>query len=93
MNGGALSTKASVQQAVSTILTERLGLELPAEDADLFERGILDSLTFVDLLLHLERELGVKCSLEEVELDNFQSIGRIIDFILAQRGVRTEAAA
>ena len=75
------SGMAVVTARVVSIFTTNLGLPAPAIDADLFDTGVLDSVTFVDLLLHLEREFGIKCPLEELELDNFRSIGRIVNFI------------
>jgi methoxymalonate biosynthesis acyl carrier protein len=50
-------------------------------DTDLFETAVLDSMVFVDLLLHLEREFGVTVALEDIEFDHFRSIERIAEFV------------
>jgi acyl carrier protein len=68
-------------RAFSTVLH----VEVPSIDADLFETGVLDSLAFVELLLHLEREFGVTPSSDELQFENFKSIARIAEFVTARR--------
>ncbi len=67
------------------LFAERLHLAVPSTEIDLFETGVLDSMTFVELLAHLESEFGVSVSLEDLELDNFRSIGRIAVFVATRR--------
>ena len=55
-------------------------------DTDLFETGVLDSLKFVELLVQLEQQFGTRVSLDDLELDNFRSIGQIAHFIVGRRG-------
>jgi methoxymalonate biosynthesis acyl carrier protein len=83
---------AAVQQRIATIFEASVNLQVPAVESDLFDTGVLDSVTFVDLLLHLEREFGVKCSLEDLDLENFRSIGRIADFICSSGAAKGCAA-
>jgi methoxymalonate biosynthesis acyl carrier protein len=66
-----------------------LNLEVPSEDTDLFESGLLDSLMFVELLLHVEEQMGVTVTLENLEPDNFRSIKCIASFVLANQQLRT----
>ncbi|MGH2566809.1 MAG: acyl carrier protein [Bacteroidota bacterium] len=66
---------------ISKIFSEKLNLEVPSFDTDLIGEGVLDSLMFVEFLLHLEQRFGVKISLEELEIDNFRSINAIAGFI------------
>lgn len=68
---------------------EQLNLEVPSEDTDLFESGLLDSLTFVELLVQVEEQLGVTVTLDSLEPDNFRSIRRIASFVLAHQQLRT----
>lgn len=82
---------AYLQERIGKIFGTKLNLVVPSVDTDLFDTGGLDSLTFVELLLELEREYGVKVDLEDLELGNFQSIAKIAGFI-AQRLGRTEMA-
>lgn len=64
------------------IFRDRLHLDVPSRDTDLFETAVLDSLSLVALLLHLENEFGVKISLADLDLDHFQSIARLAKFVV-----------
>jgi acyl carrier protein len=63
------------------ILNDRLQVESPAADEDLFQAGILDSLSFVDMLLGLEEEFSLRVALDQVDLNDFRSVSRICDYI------------
>ena len=71
----------SVEQKIRKILDDRLQIEPPASDQDLFQEGILDSLSFVDMLVALEGEFSITIALDKVDLDDFRSISRICDYI------------
>lgn len=62
---------------VSAIFSEHLNLRVPGRDTDLFDEGILDSLGFVDLLLHLEREFDLRVTSDQLDFDAFRTIRRI----------------
>lgn len=66
---------------IARVFATKLHVEAPSVDTDLVEAGVLDSMAFVELLLSLEDEFGVKVSLDELELDNFRSIARIAEFV------------
>lgn len=63
------------------LFSERLQVDVPAPDTDLFETGILDSLRFVELLAALEETFGIQVSVEELEIDDFRSVARIAHFL------------
>lgn len=79
---------AAIARRIAQIFEENLKVEVPSADTDLFETGALDSLSFVDLLLEIEREYGIKVSLERLELDTFRSIGRIAAFLAQALGAK-----
>ena len=81
-----MSDPATVQRRIATWFVESLHLEIPSPETDLLETGVLDSLGFVELVLHLEKEFGVKITLEQVEIDNFRSVERIAAFLLNGSG-------
>ncbi len=78
---------------ITRFFAERLNVSVPSVDADLFETGILDSLTFVDLVLYLEQEFGLKIGAEELELENFRSVEKIAAFAAARAGLQKAGAA
>ena len=72
---------AEVVGVVTRILRESLYVEVDDPDVDLIASGLLDSLALVELLLELERTLGRKLQLEELEVDDFRSVARIARFV------------
>lgn len=76
-----------LRDRIAGIFSEKLHIEVASVETDLMQSGLLDSLALVELLFHLEQELGIKISLETLELENFRSIARIAEFIAARDGV------
>jgi|SRR5579864_6715631 len=81
-----------LQHRVMRLFEDKLGIEVPSADTDLFGSGVLDSLAFVNLLLNIESEFGITVTLETVELENFQSVTAITAFILAHSPELCDAA-
>lgn len=77
---------SQLQVQITRFFGEELNVEVPFPDTDLVEAGILDSLTFVNLLVHLEQEFGMEVSLDDLDIDNFCSIAKIADFVMRQAG-------
>jgi len=71
----------SIEERVQTILNQRLQVDPPDPNEDLFQAGILDSLSFVDMLLALEEEFSIHVALDQVDLDDFRSVSRICNYI------------
>ncbi|MDB5173068.1 MAG: hypothetical protein JWO87_2058 [Phycisphaerales bacterium] len=88
MNEYTPPLEPEVQARIEGILRSRMHLNPPQPQSDLFAAGIIDSLTFIDLLLHLEREFAMKFSLDDLELDHFRSIDHIARLVQS-RGDRT----
>ena len=80
-----------LQGRIARLFADRLNLEIPSADTDLFETGALDSMGFVELLAQLEREFRVEVALGDIEMDNFRSIARIADFVAARLRVQETA--
>ncbi len=74
---------------ITAIFEGRLGILVPAADADLFSTGSLDSLSFINLLLHLESEFNVSIPLEKLDLEQFSTVNRIAAFIADAQGETT----
>jgi len=76
-----MDTYTPLQSRLLKFFLERVHIEVPSVNTDLFETGALDSLAFVDLLLYMEQEFGITVSLEEVEFDTFRSVEKIAEFL------------
>jgi acyl carrier protein len=78
-----------LERRIQTIISERLRIEIPAIEDDLFENGILDSLSFVDVLVALEEEFSTQIPLDRINLDEFRCIAKIAVY-LSQNKSRNE---
>jgi len=56
----------------------------------LFSSGLIDSFSMVELVLFIEMSCGIKMKPSEVNLDNIDSIERIIAFAAARGNGSTE---
>lgn len=74
----------NVRDEVKRIFSEVMQIEVPAPDTDLLETGRLDSLGFVDLVLHVETRFGVVVDLETVDFDDFRSTNAIAAYVEAR---------
>ena len=72
---------SALEARIRQIFRDKLKVDVPCVDTDLFETAALDSMMFVELLVHLEREFGVAVTLEDIEFDHFKSIERIAEFV------------
>jgi acyl carrier protein len=74
------------------LFAEKLHIDVPSPDTDLIETGLLDSLRLVELLLHIESELGSHIALEEVDLDDLRSTRRMAGLIDGRLHARESVA-
>ncbi len=88
-----MADRASVEQRLAGLLEKHVKVSVPSSETDLFESGVLDSLAFVDLLLGLEQEFGIKTAIDELDIDTFRSIARIAEFVMRRNGGGTRTAA
>ena len=64
-------------------LSTNMGVDTGEIDDDtlLFSSMLLDSFSMIDLIMFIEKEANIKVKPTEVNLDNIDSIGRILRFI------------
>ena len=81
----------ALYEQIGTFFSERLNLTVVSPAQDLFETGVLDSMAFVDLVLHLEQQFDIRISTDELEPDNFRSVAKIAGFVAAHNGLKRTA--
>jgi acyl carrier protein len=74
-------TATALQDRIGNVFVQNLHMQPPPADADLIASGTIDSLSFVELLAHLEQEFSIRIPLDNLDLDQFRSIARIAEFI------------
>jgi len=78
-------SRPELSTQLTALFLEKLNLEIPSTKQDLIESGLMDSMTLVDLLLHLEQQFDLRISADTLELESFRSIESIAAFIDKQR--------
>lgn len=81
-----MQTLNGVERQLLTLVSKRMNVEIRSAEIDLIETGIMDSLALVDLLLGIEGEFGVRIPLEELEIDDLRSVGRLAQVIVREKG-------
>jgi acyl carrier protein len=79
-----MQATATIVRDLSALFRDKLFIELPAADTDLLDSGLLDSLQLVQLLLHVEQDLGYRIPLDEIDLDDLRSLERLARVIAAR---------
>lgn len=68
---------------VRALLADVLNVDAPANDTDLVDTGVLDSLALVSLILELENAFDITVSYDDLEIDAFRTVNSIGAFVSA----------
>lgn len=71
-----------VEHRLEHLFRHRLQLEVPTSRTDIVDSGLLDSVAFVNLIVGIEREFGLRVPVEEIELDDFRTIAGIAAYLV-----------
>lgn len=77
-----IEQEEQVRQCIAAIIEQQLHLPLPPHEADLFEAGWLDSLSFVSLLMQLEASFGLQIAMRDLEFERFRTIAGIATYVM-----------
>ena len=70
---------------VQALLAEKLFVTVESHETDLMAAGILDSLTLVQMLMHLEERFGLRVAVEDLEIEDLRSIHAIARLVARQK--------
>lgn len=82
-----MQANATLVRNLTALFRDKLFIDVPSADTDLISSGLIDSLQLVQLLLHIESELGHRIALDEIELDDLRSVTRLAGAISAKTAV------
>ena len=75
----------SILEQLEKVLITEIAVNLErnslAPDEDLLEKGIIDSLGVMKLLLFMEETFGIAVSDEEIIPENFQTLNNMVKFV------------
>jgi D-alanine--poly(phosphoribitol) ligase subunit 2 len=72
-----------VRGQIEALLVEKLAIRVESDTTDLFQTGILDSMTLVQLVLALEERFGIELPVEQIEAEAFSTVARIAETVAA----------
>jgi acyl carrier protein len=75
------SPDPSLVTRVTALIRDSVGVDVPDPTRELLASGLIDSLSFVSLLLAMEQEFGISIDVDSIELSDFRSVERIARFI------------
>lgn len=56
------------------------------ENIDLIESGVLDSFSFVELIVFLEKQFNIKVNPFEVRIEDLHSVDSLVSFVMRKNG-------
>jgi D-alanine--poly(phosphoribitol) ligase subunit 2 len=65
-------------------LRHKTGTEELDEKTALFSDGTVDSVGMIDLIVFIESEAGIEIAQEDVTMENFDTVSRILAFIASR---------
>jgi len=78
----------AVAEELAMLFPEALGIDAPAEDADLVEEGVIDSLALIELLFAVERHFGIEIPPDRLEVERFRTVGRLAELVVECGAIR-----
>jgi D-alanine--poly(phosphoribitol) ligase subunit 2 len=83
----------AIIERLGTVFVESFHIEVPSSETDLLETGILDSFQFVELLLRLEQDFGLRIKIDDIDLDDLRTLARIARLVARRAGPADQSAA
>jgi acyl carrier protein len=77
-----MSADAFAIDRVRDLIREVVSVEVPSDETDLIEDGLIDSLALVTIVAELEEQFGVEFALDDFNVDQFRSVDRIVETLL-----------
>jgi len=81
-----VSAVLNLAGAVRQLIADKLAVEVASDDTDLLAEGVLDSVTLVQLIMHLEQTFDIRIDLADLEIDDLRSVRSIASLVGKLRG-------
>lgn len=69
-----METYMNIPEKISTIVCKTLTIDQIDIDKDLFESGLIDSLSLIQLMMELEEGFEITISPEELDVEDYRSV-------------------
>jgi acyl carrier protein len=77
--------------AIGQLIAEKRFMKVGSPEDDLLATGVLDSLTLIQLLVHLEERFGIRIPLNELQIEDVQSISAMARLVANHRFTHASA--
>lgn len=71
----------SSQELIRGYILENINLPDLADDYDIFEAGIVNSLFAIELMTFLEKTFSIKVTMDDLDMENFKSVASTSEFV------------
>jgi len=75
-----------IRQTVREFISASIDINNLSDDENLFETGIVNSLFAVQLMTFIEKTFGIEVSIDDLDIENFKSVGATAAFVLKKNG-------
>ena len=77
----------NVKQTIRKFILDSININGLEDDDNLFESGIVNSLFAVQLMTFIEKSFNIEVTMEDLVIENFQSIEATTSFVMKKQGV------
>lgn len=71
----------AVLEKIASFIASSAGVDELDYDLKIFEEGLLNSLFAIELMTFIEKEFSIKIRIDDLDMNNFESVNVIADFI------------
>ena len=71
-----------VKASIKDFILDSINIPDLDDDDNLFESGIVNSLFAVQLITYLEKSFSIEVTMEDLDIENFQSINSTSSFVV-----------
>lgn len=71
----------AVLEKIASFIANSAGVDELDYDLKIFEEGLLNSLFAIELMTFIEKEFNIKIRIDDLDMNNFESVNVIADFI------------
>ena len=77
----------NVKETIRKFILDSININGLEDDDNLFESGIVNSLFAVQLMTFIEKSFNIEVTMEDLVIENFQSIEATTSFVMKKQGV------
>lgn len=81
--------ESGIKDAVRGFILRSINLAQLADDDDLFDSGIVNSLFAVQLTTFIEKHFAIEVEMDDLDMANFKSLNAMTAFVLRKRSRRS----